>query len=317
MWFKQVQLFQLTNSKRFTLEDIKEKLESLAFIPCLPSMPYSMGWISPIGEESEMLVRLINDNIMLCLQIEEKILPAAVIRHELSELIKQIETSENRQLRQKEKYALKDEILISLLPRAFSKFLKVYAYIDSKNNWLVLGTANAKITEKFISMFKKSIVEDVHPTDIKKLSHTMTHWLKNQSYPSSLSIEKTCVLQDPNQENRIIRCQQQDLFAGGIQSLIKDGCEVVQLALFWHDRISFVLNNDFSLRNIQYQDEITSQAKEMKPETKQQEFDADFLIMATTLSSLLEELLSLLNETTASSADVKKIENVIPIAKVQ
>ena len=58
---------------------------------------------------------------------------------------------------------------MTLLPRAFSKFTKLYAYIDTKNRRIVLGTANAKKAEQFITMFKKSISENVSLLDINKL----------------------------------------------------------------------------------------------------------------------------------------------------
>ncbi len=293
MWFKQVKLFQLADSARFPIAGLIEKLEPLSFKPCRPSMALSMGWVSPIDEEGAPLAQSINDCIMICLQIEEKILPAIVIRQELEKKIKQIETVENRKVYQKEKLSLKDEIIVTLLPRAFSKLTRVYAYIDIKNHWLVLGTINEKKVEQFISMFKKSISEEPKELDIKKLSSTLTYWLKDKNYPSAFSIEKACVLQDPHQENRIIRCQHQDLFANSIQALIKDGCEIKQLALNWQDRINFVLVDNFSLQGIRFQDIITAQVKEMEAETKLQQFGADFLIMTQTLSILLKELLTL------------------------
>lgn len=119
----------------------------------------------------------------------------------------------------------------------------------------------------------------------------MTHWLKTQDYPKLFSIEKSCVLQDANQEARVIRCQQQDLFASSIQSLIKDGCEVKQLALCWYDRVNFVLADDFSLRSIKFQEEILEQIGEIDTETQQQQLDADFFITTETFSGLLKDLL--------------------------
>ena len=315
MWFKQIQPFQLADSFKYSKNTLEEKLELLTFTPCLPSMPYSAGWISPIDENDGPLVRSINGYTIFCLQIEEKILPATVINQELSEAIKQIETSENRKLRPKEKYALKDEIMITLLPRAFSRLSKVYAYIDSKNHRLILGTANPKKSEQFFNIFKKSFSEEIKSIEIKKLSSIMTNWLKNKNYPSYFSIEKACVLQDPNQENRIIRCKQQDLFSTGIQSLIKDGCEAIQLALTWQDQVSFVLVNDFSLSSIQFQDEILEQVKEMEPGTDKQQFDADFLIMTEVLSSLINDLLKMTTDSKQSDK-ANNLGQVIPMVKV-
>lgn len=293
MWFKQIQLFQLTDALNIALPTLLEKLEPLAFKPCFPSMSCSIGWVSPIDEIDSPLARSLNHCTMFCLQIEEKILPASVIRYELAEKIKAIELTEGRKVFYKEKLSLKDEITLTLLPRAFSKYTKVYGYIDTRNQWLVVDTTNEKKAEQFITLFKKSVTDKVHAFDLKKLAPIMTRWLKDQNYSSDFSIEKTCVLQDPGKQNRIIRCQQQDLFAASIQAFIKEGCEIKKLALSWKDRVSFALTDTFLLGSIKFEDEITSQASEMEAETKQQQFDVDFLIMMDTLASLLKDLLNL------------------------
>lgn len=295
MWFKQIQLLQINSTLDLSANHLMEKLEPLAFKPCMPSMPSSMGWVSPQGSDDEdaPLTRSINGFIMICLQIEEKILPAAVVRHELAEKIKKIEATEDRKVRQSEKLSMKDEIIMTFLPRAFSKFTKVYAYIDTKNRRIILGTAIAKKAEQFISMFTKALNTDIFSPDIDKLSPIITLWLQHQNYSTAFAIEKACVLQDPSQQNRVIRCQHQDLFATAIQSLIKDGCEVKQLALNWQDRISFVLSDDFLLKSIKFHDDIVSQAKEMEPETREQHFDADFLIMTDVLSLVIGDLLNM------------------------
>jgi recombination associated protein RdgC len=314
MWFKQVQLFQLTPSKRYSLMDICEKLGKLEYEECLPFMPYGAGWVSPIDEEGAPLVQSLNSYMMICLQIEEKILPLIVIRQELVKKIKLIESLENKKVGQKEKYALKDEIVATLLPRAFSKLTKIYAYIDIKNNWLLLGTVNARKTEQFISAFKKTFGDNINYFQIKKLSAIMTSWLKNQDYSSSFSIEKSCVLQDVNYQGRVIRCQQQNLFASSIQALIKDGCEIKQLALNWQDHIDFVLLDDLSLQSIRFKDEIIEQVKEMEAGTKQQQFNAEFLIMTETLDGLLKDLLNSFAEQPINHGK-NNSGNVVSIAK--
>ena len=308
MWFKQVQLFQLTESLRFSVEQLIEKLEPLAFTSCLPSMPFSMGWVSPVEEDGAPLVRSVNGCTMLCLQVEEKILPATVVRQELMDKIKQIEAAEGRKVYQKQKLSLKDEITMTLLPRAFSKFTRLYAYIDTKNQWLVVGSTNEKKTEQLISLFKKSVTENIHPFELKKLSPAITYLLKNnESYPTTFSIEKSCMLQDPNQQNRVVRCQQQDLFTMGIQSFIKEGYEAKQLAMCWQDYIRFILVDNFTLQGVKFEDQVIAQANEMEAETRQQQFDADFLIMTETLSVLLKDLLQLFIKSEGTNAKVASV----------
>lgn len=296
MWFKQAQVFKLSASLK-NVDELAEKLAPLAFTPCLPSFPASAGWVPPLGEEEGSLVRLLNGCIMVCLQFEEKILPATVIRQAMEEKIKQLEAKDDRKIRQKEKLSLKDEITQTLLPRAFTKLSRLYAYIDTKNNWLILNSTHAGKTEQFLSLFKRSVTEKIHAFDLKKVAPILTHWLLHKSYPTSFSIEKSCVLQDPSQQSRMVRCQQQDLFAASIQALMKDGCEVKQAALCWQDQINFVLADDFSLRSIQLQDEIMAQIKDDEAETKQQRFDADFLIMTKMLGDMLRDLLELFVKT--------------------
>jgi recombination associated protein RdgC len=291
MWFKQIQLFQLSEKMAYTPEIILDKLEAMAFTPCLPSFPMSVGWVSPLGDEHTPLVHAANGFIMLCMQVEEKILPATVIRHELNEKVKKIEKREERKVRQKDKLSLKDEVIMDLLPRAFSKMTKLYAYIDTKNSRLVVGTTNQTRIDQFITLFKRSFDQGFQLYDVKKISPILTNWIKIKNHPKEFNIEEAAVLQDPNQQKRIVRCQHQDLFANSIQSFIKEGCEVKQIALCWQDRINFILADDFSLRSIQFHDQVLAAAKEIDVESKQQQFDADFFIMTQTFSGLFDDLL--------------------------
>lgn len=291
MLFKQFQVFQLTAPIKYSNETIIERLEPFAFNPCLPSLPSSMGWVPPIEEEGEALIRTINGCVMLCLQIEEKILPSSVVAQALKDKIKKIEAAEDRRVRKKEKLSYKDELTQTLLLRAFTKFTRIQAYIDTRNNWLVLNTISAAKTELFLSLFKKVFGDGITPYDIQKPSSILTGWLKDQNYPTVFSIEKSCVLQDPNQQNRVIRAQQQDLFADSIQALVKEGCAVIQVGLCWHDRINFVLADDFSVRTIRLaEDDLIEVTDDF--ETKQEKFDADFLMLTETFAGLIADLLS-------------------------
>lgn len=307
MLYKQARLFKLTKALNYSKEQWQEMLLPLAFRDCPPSMAQSVGWAAPVGDEEAPLVQMINNCLTICLQIEEKILPAIVIRQELNKKIKALQARDDRKIYQKEKNNLKDELIMTLLPRAFSKISQVHAYIDSSNQFLVLSTTHEKRTEQFVSLLKKSIGDCFVAYDVGKISPTLTHWLQHQSYPSAFSIEKSCVLQDQNQVNRVIRCQQQDLFAASIQELLKDGCQVKQIAMDWQDHINFVLVNDFSLQSIRFKDELLAQANDMEAETAEQKFIADFFILTQTMSNLFVELLTVFDRMVGES-------NVVAIA---
>jgi recombination associated protein RdgC len=291
MWFKHIQLFEIKFLINSSPASLAEKLEPLAFNPCLPTMPTSMGWVSPIDEDHSPLARGLNGCIMICLQIEEKILPASVIAQTLKEKMKHIELTEGRKVRQKEKLSYKDEVTHTLLPRAFSKFTRINAYIDTRNKWLILNSTSPAKTELFMSMFKKTLGDDIAAIEVIKPSSITTQWLKAKDYPAAFSIEKSCVLQDPSEQTRMIRCQQQDLFDASIQALVKDGCEAIQMGLCWHDKINFVIVDDFSLRNIRLTDDDIAEIQDQM-ESKQQKFDADFIMMTEMFAALINDLLS-------------------------
>jgi len=298
MWFKQAQIFQLSKPISSDIAALEEQLESLVFRPCLPSIPSSHGWVSPIDKENAPLVHAANGYLLICMQLEEKVLPAIVVRQALNEKIKELVAEQNRKISQKEKYALKDEIIQTLLPRAFSKMSRIYGYIDTRNHWLVIDTITSSKVEKFLALLKQLSGEiSYHAIETKKIGPLLTQWLLRDNYPASLSIEKSCVLRDPNEQSRIIRCQQQDLLAGSIQSLLKDGCEVHQLYLTWQDKISFTLVDDLTFKNIKYNDEILSLAKDSYSESPEQEFDANFYIMTEALTALWVELIALFQGT--------------------
>ena len=108
------------------------------------------------------------------------------------------------------------------------------------------------------------------------------------------------MLQDPQQQRRVIRCQHQDLLANAIQSLLKDGCEIAQLGLTWKEQLQFVLTSDFSLKSIQFQEAVIALSKSDYTETPQQRFDADFVIMTEVLTQLIDELYATFSKSTVA-----------------
>lgn len=302
MWFRQVQIFQLTRgSFRTPPETLAERLGLLAFSPCLPSMPFSLGWAPPAGGDDDRLFRMINDCIMLCLETEEKILPATVVRQFVQEKIRKIESEESRKVYSKERNTLKDEMITTLLPRAFCKRHRIYGYIDLKKQWLILGTANAKRAEQFLTLFKKTLSEEITPLRVDALHEKMTRWVQQNEALSPFSIGNACVMQDKAEQGRVIRCRQQDLDEEGIQSLLKTGCQVRQLALSWQDQMEFILADPFTLQSVRFQEEIVERSRELEPETEQQQFDADFFIFSGVFSLMFDDLMQLVSAEVAES----------------
>jgi recombination associated protein RdgC len=309
MWFKQLQLFQLDGNIPATADQLQNLLDPLLFKPCPPSVPQTAGWVAPIEQLADKLAIELNGNLLFCLQTEEKLLPTTVIRHHLAEKIEEIETEHGRTVRYREKRNLQEEIIHTLLPRAFSKYAKVYAYIDTKNKRLLINsTTNSKI-EPLMSLLKRALENtDITAYDLKKPAGVLTRWVHKNEYPKTFSINKKAVLQDPDHQQRVIRCQNQDLFASSIQALLSDGCEIQQLALNWQDRVEFTLTSDFYLNGIKYGEELLNVAKEDGAETAEQQFLTDFMLMSETLAQLLEDLMRAFVKKNTAKAEAVAVE---------
>ena len=174
MWFKQAQLFKLKNIISYNPENLSIQLNPFVFHPCLANLPMSQGWVPPMEEEGAPLVHAACDFMMICLQIEEKILPSSVVKQKTKEEIKKIESAREQKVLSKEKSELRQKVYNELLPKAFCKITKIYAYFDTKNNWIILNTINAKKTEMFISFLKKSLEgEQFVSPELKKLPAVM------------------------------------------------------------------------------------------------------------------------------------------------
>jgi recombination associated protein RdgC len=94
--------------------------------------------------------------MMICLQVENKILPTIVVNQELKEKVKEIESTQHRKVSAKEKETIKNGIYSTFLPKAFTKKGKIFAYFDIKNNWLIIDTTSNPKIELFLNTLKKT-----------------------------------------------------------------------------------------------------------------------------------------------------------------
>jgi len=303
MWFKNAHIFQLETPITYDGDAFEQYLSRMIFQPCAKSLPLSYGWKAPLGDAGSPLVYANNNFMMFCMKLEEKLLPPAVVREQHIEKVKEMEAKFERKLYKDEKARIKDELYNTLLMQAFSKSNNLYAYIDTKSNYLIVDTSSAKRLEQFLSLYSKSVGEHpIYTPKTKSPAIMMTRWLKNQKYPAGISIMKNCVLQNTNDERSIARFTHTDLLSEPVQQLLEEGSQVVQLSLNWQEQILFTLKHDFSISNIKFLEGVKEIANDSYSETVEERFSADFIIMAETLQRFLNELMGIFAEKKAAVA---------------
>lgn len=283
MWFKNIQGFAFSEKFQMSDEKLVEALNSYEFSPIASVEQESKGWVSPQGDEGAPLVHAANGFLLMCLRIEEKIVPAAVVREQLDERITDIENKEGRKVYKKEKDRLKDDVFHSLLSRAFTKSTRVYGYVDPIDGWLFVDAASSKKAELFTTELRRSLGSlKITLPKVVDIPMMMTSWVMKQKLPAEFAILDNFVIEDAK-SGGMIRCQRQDIFSKDIQSLFDQNREVVQMALSWVDKLSFVLKQDFSVKSVKFLQDVKAEASEVFTESNAQRFDADFVIMTETL----------------------------------
>ncbi len=296
MWFKNLALYRFTEPFTLTADQLEEKLSDKKFRPCGSHEEFSLGWTSPIGNATEQLIHASNGFIMLCLKKEEKVIPAAVINEMLQEKVSGKEDQEARKLSKKECSTLKDELIFELLPRAFSFSKKTYAYIDPKGGWIIVDAASAKKAEDFLSHLRKCLgsLPVVPVNTIDKPVVIMTQWLANQnSVPKDLLIEDECELRSTEDEGSLIRCKHHNLTLPEITNHLDNGKQVTKLAVNWTDRLSFIIDENLTIKRLKFLDLIQDQVADTEAEDEQTRFDVDFSIMSLELANFLPRLIEI------------------------
>jgi len=292
MWFKNLRLYRLTEQWTMTPEELNAALEPFVFHPCGSLDPLRYGWVSPLGRHGSELVHATNDYIMICAQKQEKILPAGVINEQLEQKVAAISDAEARKVGRKERQELKDEIIFSLLPRAFTKSSLDFAYIAPKEGLIVVNASSAKRAEDLLSALREALGSlRTLPLTVKNApNQVMTHWLRSDDLPQDIQLGDECELK-ASKDERVIRCKKQDVQADEIIRHLDSGMFVNKLAVSWNDAIHCIIDEEMAIKRVRFDDKIYEQANDRNPESKAEQFDADFSIMTLELKSFFSSIL--------------------------
>ena len=293
MWFKNAQIHPLQSNFPYQPEKLADLLQQQTFQPCGSVSPHSLGWIAPIGEDEAPLVHGSNGCLLFCLKIEEKLLPAGVVKEQHEAEVKAIETQQGKKLFRDEKQRLKEELYHSLLSKAFTRSQRIYAYIDTRSQQLIIDTSSDKRAEQFLKLFRHcASAIGITRHEITSPRSVMTQWLQSNRYPGGFSITEQCVLEEPKDRGGVARFQQSDLLGDGVKGCLEQGSQVISLGLNWRDQIRFNLKHDFTIASIKFLDIVQELARDGLSETNEDREAADFAIMSETLAQFFKDLLT-------------------------
>jgi recombination associated protein RdgC len=312
MWFRNLQLYRLGRPFEMTPEELEARLQANAFQGCKRMDMLATGWAPPLGRHGQQLVHAANGYIMLCARKEEKIIPAGVVRQLLEDKIVEVEAAEGREIYRREKLRMKEEIIVDLLPRALTRISNQFAYIDVRQNLIVIDSASPAKAEALISQLRTTLGR-LPATPVKSkqsLSGLMTRWLGGEQLPRDFGMGGECELRHPQPDGGVVSCKHQDLGASEVRNHVKQGKYAVKLALLWKDRLSCVLHDDMSIKRLRFEDIVREAESETEADDPVSRFDLDFSIMVLELAAFLPALMTALGgealpETEAAAAPAR------------
>lgn len=297
LWFKSLQIYRLSRDISLDAEEMQRQMSDFVFSPCGSQDMAKTGWISPMGQfGTDQLIHAAGNQLLICAKREEKILPAPVIKQELQKKIDQLQNEQHRKLKKTEKDSLKDEVLHSMMPRAFSRYTQTFMWIDLANNLIMVAAASAKKAEDMLALLRKSLgsLPVVPLTMESPIELNLTEWVRSGQPPAGFSLHDEAELKAILEEGGTIRCKKQALVSDEISSHIENGKLVTQLSMDWQERISFQINDAFTLKKLKPSDTLADQNDDIEREDFAARFDADFILMTSEYSALIANLISAL-----------------------
>lgn len=295
MLFKQLKLFRFEVEGELDIDSVEQACQQYQLQNCPKSQYHSVGWLSPFGKNAEVMVHATQHYWLMCFGKQERLLPASVIKEHLDERIEQIRQKQERNVYAKEKQSLKEEIEFQLLPQAFTRNQSHWLYLDVQNKWLYIASTNVSLCQQVMELCNKTFGGfKAYPVDTKSgIAAEMTRWLHDNRWPKNFIIERDCEMIDQQHEKNVVRFSQQNLAEKEVIAHLDHGKKVSKLSLSWQDRIAFTLDTQFNVSKIKFLDLIEEQRKDTFCETKEQQLDADFTIMALEFAQWMPSLLQL------------------------
>lgn len=292
MWFKNLQLYRL--GLYVGKDALMAQLARCLFQRCPSNQPLSLGWVPP--RENGDLVHAVGGQWLICLAVEQRLLPSDTVNRTVRELADQAAAEQGYAVGRKGLRELRERVVAELLPKAFTRVRRTYVWIDPMEGWLGIDAGTKARADEVIDTLRHSL--DTFP--VRPL-HTryapcsvMADWLLEETEMSlAFTVDRDCQLKAINEEKAVVSYRRCQFVDQEIKAHLAAGKLPTYLALTWDSRLSFVLTERLEVKRLAFLDLLKEQA-DAQVEHIEEQFDADFALMTGELGRFLPALVAAL-----------------------
>jgi recombination associated protein RdgC len=295
MWFRNLVVYRLPAGWSMSAAQLEEALAGDRLRPCSPLEMSSRGWVeaAPDGR----LVHALAGHYMIALGIDQKLLPASIVRQVAKERAAEVAQEQGHPVGRRQMRDIRIRVQEELRARALTRRRVTRAWIDPEGGRFVVEAAGATRAEQVVETLRMSIDSfAVQPLKGERTPQaTMAGWLRHGDLPPRLSIEPDLELKAPDKAKGSIRYNRHPFDPRQVQALLAGGLLVTRLGLTWRDRVAFALNDRLEFKRVALlgvdADSDAAGAGEGEDAADESaRLDADFVLMTGELSALLAEV---------------------------
>jgi recombination associated protein RdgC len=295
--FKNLRIFKATQpldeKPLVDVDSLVSALKETPFTPCLEQQARSIGWVSPVADELDEPALRIDQGALITLQIEEKMMPTAAVKENIERKVKEIESAQGRKVGRKEKGDIRDQVVLEMLPKAFSKIKKINGFYLPSLGLVAVDSASANLAEDFITELRAVIGSlPVRPLAYGNTRALLDRLASTPDYAfNGLEVDDACVMQGEALDGgraRKITIRGVNDFAKDVDERLSQSMHVTRLGLNHYQEkteeptICVNLNEDLSLSSVSFPTlpEKIDELEDLEFSWQLAKFQSDFALKA-------------------------------------